>query len=100
MNSVISSIQEILVSILFVEQPNGSVKVSWRAKSGTDISQLAQSLGGGGHPAASGVEIEGKLEEVQKIVIKKTQKLLDELKYMEMKNKIIYPFRGVKKNGK
>ena len=80
LNTVLSSIQEILVSILFVEQANGSVKVSWRAKSGVDISQLAQSLGGGGHPAAAGVEMQGTLAEVQTNVIRKTQKLLDELK--------------------
>lgn len=79
LNSILSSIKEVLVSVLFVEQPGGSVKVSWRAKSGIDISSLAQSLGGGGHPAAAGVEMKGTLDEVQKIVIEKTHKLLDEL---------------------
>lgn len=79
LNSILSSIQEVSVSVLFVEQPGGSVKVSWRAKPGVDISSLAQSLGGGGHPAAAGVEMKGSLQEVIKIVIEKTQILLDEL---------------------
>ena len=80
LNSILSSIQEASVSILFVEQSNGSVKVSWRAKPGIDISTLAQELGGGGHPAAAGVEIKGELVEIQNIVIEKTLKLLDGLK--------------------
>lgn len=79
LNSILSSIQEVLVSILFVEQPGGSVKVSWRAKPGVDVSSLAQALGGGGHPAAAGVDLKGTLDEVQEIIIEKTKNLLDEL---------------------
>jgi len=41
---------------------------------------LAQSLGGGGHPAASGADIEGSLEEVQFTVINKTLELMKENK--------------------
>ncbi|NMB59405.1 MAG: bifunctional oligoribonuclease/PAP phosphatase NrnA, partial [Chloroflexi bacterium] len=37
-----------------------------------DISKLALSFGGGGHPAASGAEIEGPLSEVQEKVISAT----------------------------
>ncbi|HSM24691.1 MAG TPA: DHH family phosphoesterase, partial [Anaerolineaceae bacterium] len=79
LNSILSSIQEISVSILFVEQSNGSVKVSWRAKPGINISTLAQELGGGGHPAAAGVEMKGMLVDIQNIVIEKTLNLLDGL---------------------
>jgi phosphoesterase RecJ-like protein len=77
LNSIISSIQDCPVSILFVEQNNGHVKVSWRAKPGIDISSLAQMLGGGGHPAASGADLMGTLDEIQKLVIEKTLYHLD-----------------------
>ncbi len=78
LNSILSSILDCDITILFVEQNNGHVKVSWRGKSGFNVSNLAQSLGGGGHPAASGVDLEGKLEDVQFTVIKKTLELLKE----------------------
>ena len=78
LNAILSSIIDCDITILFVEQNNGHVKVSWRGKSGINVSDLAQSLGGGGHPAASGADIEGDLEEVQRKVIEKTLELTKE----------------------
>jgi phosphoesterase RecJ-like protein len=78
LNTILSSIIDCDITILFVEQNNGHVKVSWRGKSGFNVSNLAQSLGGGGHPAASGADIEGSLEEVQFTVINKTLELMKE----------------------
>jgi phosphoesterase RecJ-like protein len=69
LNSILSTIIDHDITILFVEQNNGHVKVSWRAKSGFNISNLAISFGGGGHPAASGADIAGSLENVQNTVI-------------------------------
>jgi len=80
LNSILSTITDHDVTILFVEQKNGHIKVSWRAKSGFDISSLAISLGGGGHPAASGADIEGSLENVQATVIEKTLEFMEENK--------------------
>jgi phosphoesterase RecJ-like protein len=80
LNTILSSILDCDITILFVEQNNGHVKVSWRGKSGFNVSNLAQSLGGGGHPAASGTDIEGSLEEVQFTVINKTLELMKENK--------------------
>lgn len=77
LNTLLSSISECQISLLFVEQGNGHVKVSWRSKPGVDVSQLAFSLGGGGHPAASGADIAGDLESVQKLVVQKTLAYLD-----------------------
>jgi phosphoesterase RecJ-like protein len=78
LNAILSSIIDCDITILFVEQNNGHVKVSWRGKSGINVSDLAQSLGGGGHPAASGADFEGGLEEVQRKVIEKTLELTKE----------------------
>lgn len=79
LNTLLSSITECDVSVLFVEQNNHHVKVSWRAKPGLDVSQLAFSLGGGGHPAAAGADIEGNLSEVQQNVLEKTEIYLKQI---------------------
>jgi phosphoesterase RecJ-like protein len=75
--NVLSSINGALISIIFVEQPNSSVKVSWRSQQGVDISQIALQFGGGGHPAAAGAELEGSLESVRNKVLEETYKLLE-----------------------
>jgi phosphoesterase RecJ-like protein len=74
--NVLSSIQDANIAVIFVEQPNRSIKVSWRAQPGLDVSQIAFSFGGGGHPAAAGAEIQGELDEVRQNVIQATRNLL------------------------
>jgi phosphoesterase RecJ-like protein len=70
--NVLSSIVDANVSIIFVEQPNGNVKVSWRARPGHDVSKIALHFGGGGHPAAAGAEIQGSMKTAQSRVLEKT----------------------------
>ncbi len=41
-----------------------------------DVSQIALQFGGGGHPAASGAEIIGSMEDVQAQVLEATRSLL------------------------
>ena len=65
------------IALIFLEQTNGLVKVSWRAQPGYDVSQVALHFGGGGHPAASGAEIQGSLQEVQAAVLNRTRPLLE-----------------------
>jgi phosphoesterase RecJ-like protein len=61
------------IVVLFNEQKDGRVKVSWRARPGLDVSGLALSFGGGGHPAAAGVELPGPLDQVQQRVLDATR---------------------------
>jgi phosphoesterase RecJ-like protein len=74
--NVLSMIRDADISLVFVEQTNGTVKVSWRARPGFDVSQIAIQFGGGGHIPASGAEIEGKLEKVQEEVLQATKNAL------------------------
>jgi bifunctional oligoribonuclease and PAP phosphatase NrnA len=74
--NVVSSINDIDVSMILIEQNNTNVKVSWRSQPGFDVSQVALQFGGGGHKAASGAEIFGTLEEVQEKVLNATRPLL------------------------
>lgn len=71
--NILSAIEEADIALIFLEQGNGHIKVSWRAKPGFDISQLALSFGGGGHPAAAGADIPGTLADVRQMVIEATQ---------------------------
>jgi phosphoesterase RecJ-like protein len=74
--NILSSIQDAKISLIFVEQQNDSVKVSWRAQPGVDVSGIALRFGGGGHAAAAGAEIRGGLEEVRSMVLQATKNLL------------------------
>lgn len=75
--NILSSIDDAEIAIIFVEQSNGHVKVSWRAKPGVDVSQVALQFGGGGHPSASGADITGDLVAVQAAVLQATRAILN-----------------------
>jgi len=69
-------IEDAEIAIIFIEQPGGRIKVSWRAQPGIDVSQIALQFGGGGHPAASGAELRGSLQDVQEQIVGQTLLLL------------------------
>lgn len=73
--NLLSSI-ECDLAVIFVEQKNGHVKVSWRARPGFDVSKIALKFGGGGHPAAAGADIAGTLADVQEQVLAATRAVL------------------------
>jgi len=73
----LTAINGVDVAVIFVEQSNESVKVSWRATPGFDVAKVAMSFGGGGHAAASGAEISGSLPQVQARVLEQTRLLFN-----------------------
>ncbi|HKY85111.1 MAG TPA: bifunctional oligoribonuclease/PAP phosphatase NrnA [Anaerolineales bacterium] len=60
------------VSLVFVEQSGGQVKVSWRSRNGLDVSRLAQQFGGGGHEPAAGASVSGAMDDVVRRVVDAT----------------------------
>lgn len=75
--NMISAIDGNKVGMVFVEQSNHHVKISWRAlQPGIDVSPIAKHFNGGGHAAAAGADIEGSLSDIQKEVLAKTKDLL------------------------
>jgi phosphoesterase RecJ-like protein len=78
--NVLSAVQETQIALIFVEQSQEKIKVSWRARPSLDVSNIAFKFGGGGHAAASGADVAGTLAEVQERVIIETRKLLEEAK--------------------
>jgi len=76
----LSTIDEIDVVIIFVEQGDGHVKVSWRSQPVYDVSQVASIFDGGGHSAAAGATIKGDLKNIQENVITTTKTMLGLMK--------------------
>ncbi len=56
-------------AVIFVEQPEGGFKLSFRSRCQVSGSMLAESFGGGGHHAAAGAFLLGTLEAVQSQVL-------------------------------
>jgi phosphoesterase RecJ-like protein len=96
LNALLSNIADCNITLLFIEQSNGTIKVSLRGKPGFNVADLAVSLGGGGHPAAAGIEMKGKLAEVQSLVIEKTLNIMNKKNYDPTFEKTRKPFRGEK----
>lgn len=75
--NMISAIDGNKVGMIFVEQSDHHVKISWRAlEPGVDVSQVAKHFKGGGHAAAAGADIPGSLDEIQPMVLKTTRDIL------------------------
>ncbi|MGI6185594.1 bifunctional oligoribonuclease/PAP phosphatase NrnA [Brevibacillus sp. MCWH] len=62
------NIEGVEVGVSFVEAEPGTVKVSLRARSRVDVSEIAKQLGGGGHAKAAGCTLRGTLAEAQERV--------------------------------
>jgi phosphoesterase RecJ-like protein len=75
--NILTTINGVDVALIFVEQKNNKVKVSWRAQPGFDVSKIALQFGGGGHKPAAGAEIEGDIEEVKTKVLAATRSVLN-----------------------
>jgi phosphoesterase RecJ-like protein len=76
--NILTTIEDVDIAIVFIEQTGNKVKVSWRARPGFDVSKIAAQFGGGGHKPAAGATIEGNLDQVQASVLKSTQTLINE----------------------
>jgi phosphoesterase RecJ-like protein len=74
---MISAIENHKVGMIFVEQSDNHVKISWRAlEKDVDVSPVAKHFGGGGHAAAAGADIPGTLSDIQPVVLKTTIEML------------------------
>lgn len=70
------NVNEAYVSVVFKEQPENQVEVSFRSKVGFDVGTLAYELGGGGHTQASGCTLDGTLEQVRERVLPLAQQVV------------------------
>jgi phosphoesterase RecJ-like protein len=63
------SIVGVEVGLMFLEQPRGGIKVSFRSRKRIDVGRLAEQFGGGGHRLASGATLDTSLEEAKTLVL-------------------------------
>jgi phosphoesterase RecJ-like protein len=63
------SVRGVEVGLLFMEQPRGGVKVSFRSRGAVDVARLAERFGGGGHRQASGAVLQASLPEARARVL-------------------------------
>jgi phosphoesterase RecJ-like protein len=70
------SVDGVEVALVFIEQPEGGTKVSFRARSRVDVSKVAEQFGGGGHRLASGARDDRDLPTVREAVIAAVEKAL------------------------
>lgn len=74
--NILMTIEQARVVVLFVEQPAGKVKISWRAEPGVDVSAVATRFGGGGHKPAAGAMLTGDLGEIEATVLAATREAM------------------------
>jgi bifunctional oligoribonuclease and PAP phosphatase NrnA len=85
--NIVSSIDDAEIAIMFVEQNDGTTKISWRGlKPAIDVSNLASQYGGGGHKAAAGTELTGDLAEIQERVLSATRELLNQTRNSNLRD--------------
>jgi len=67
--SMLITVNEARIAVVFKEQPSGKIELSMRCKPGWDVVQVALTLGGGGHKLAAGATIDGPLESAKARVL-------------------------------
>lgn len=74
------NIEGVDVGILFRARDKHHIKVSMRSRNIIDVSQVALSLGGGGHARAAGCTVEGTIDEVIHNVLEKMKEAFEGVK--------------------
>jgi len=70
------SIDKVRVALIFREEADGTINVSFRSKGDVDVNKIASFFGGGGHVKASGCVIKDSLASAQKLVLSKVEEIL------------------------
>lgn len=74
LGNLMAEVNEAVMSAVFLEFENGRVKVGFRCRPPYNVSELARSLGGGGHHLAAGCTLDGPMDEVVPMVVNRSKK--------------------------
>lgn len=74
LGNLLAEVNEAVMSAVFLELENGKVKVGFRCRPPYNMSELARSLGGGGHHLAAGCTLDGPIDEVVAMVVNRSKK--------------------------
>ena len=67
--SIPLTIKGVEVGIFLRERDNDRIKVSMRSRGDIDVDEICRQFGGGGHKSAAGCIVEGRIEEVMKMLV-------------------------------
>jgi len=67
--NILLSASEANIAVVFTEQPNNQIDVSFRARPGHDVAKTALALGGGGHALAAGCKLSEGINDATKITL-------------------------------
>jgi phosphoesterase RecJ-like protein len=73
LSNMLSEVYQARVSAVLVEMEDGRVSVSFRCRPPYSVSELATSLGGGGHHLAAGCTVDGPLSAAVELVISRSK---------------------------
>jgi phosphoesterase RecJ-like protein len=74
LSNLLLTAHEARVSASFIEKEDGQVEISFRARPGYNVADIALSLGGGGHTLASGCTVAGPLDQAIHDVVYRLRK--------------------------
>ena len=69
LGNMMASVYEAAMSAVLMEMADGRISVGFRCRPPYSVSELAESLGGGGHHLAAGCTLDGPLEAVAALVV-------------------------------
>ena len=72
------TVKEIEAVIFFKQERGDEYRISLRSKGNIDIGSIAKAFGGGGHRNAAGLTVTGPIEQLQKTLIEKIERAIDQ----------------------
>jgi phosphoesterase RecJ-like protein len=63
------AVADVEVGLMFIEQVDGRVKVSFRSREKVNVADLAKKFGGGGHARAAGATVAGPIAAARKVIL-------------------------------
>ena len=73
LGNMLSEVNEAAMSAVLLETASGHVSVGFRSRPPFGVSQIARSLGGGGHDLAAGCTVDGPLDQAEELVISRSK---------------------------
>lgn len=78
LGNLLADVEEVVLSVVILEMADGQISVGFRCRPPYSVSELAQSLGGGGHHLAAGCTIAGPLMAAETLVVARTREFLQQ----------------------
>ncbi len=69
LSNLLADVDEAAIGAVLIEMGDGMVRVGLRCRPPFNVAEVAQNLGGGGHPLAAGCTLTGPLAEAEKTVV-------------------------------